>query len=88
MLHREDQIKTPIEMYDVVSAMPYSKRVPGVMNSYNKKIDGYKEFEGYALVLGESESFAKLYFPNRETKLMKKSFIKVAIKYKKNVSLK
>ena len=85
MLHREDQIKTPIEIYDIVSAVSYCKRIPGRMNSYNKKIDGFKEFEGYALVLGSSDSFAKLYFPNRETKIMKKSFIKVAIKYKQNL---
>ena len=52
------------------------------MNSYNKIIEGYKEFEGYALVLGESESFAQLYFPNRERKLIRKSLIKAVIKYK------
>ena len=82
MLHREPQIKKPIEMYDIVSAIPYIKRLPGRMNSYNKKVDDYKEFEGYALVLNSSESFAKLYFPNRETKLIKTSLLKVAIKFK------
>ena len=82
MLHREDQIKSPIEKYDVVAAIPHIKRLPGRMNSYNKIIEGYKEFEGYALVLGESESFAQLYFPNRERKLIRKSLIKAVIKYK------
>ena len=81
MLHREDQIKIPIQKYDIVSALPYVKRLPGRMNSYNKIVEGYKEFEGYALVLGESESFAQLYFPNRERKLIKKSLIKVIIKH-------
>ena len=85
MLHREDQIKTPIKKYDIVSAVSYCKRLPGRMNSYNKKVNGFKEFEGYALVLGESDNFAQLYFPNRKIKLMKKSFIKVAIKYKQNL---
>ena len=82
MLHREDQIGKKIEIYDLVLAKSYVKRLPGRMNSYNKKIDNYKEFEGYALVLGESDSFAQLYFPNREKRLIKKSLIEVAIKYK------
>ena len=82
MLHREDQIKIPIQKYDIVSAISYIKRLPGRMNSYNKKIEGHKEFEGYAMVIGESDNFAHLYFPNRNIILIKKSFIKVAIKYK------
>ena len=88
MLHREDQIKMDIETYDIVTAISHIKRLPGRMNSYNKIIKDYKEFEGYALVLGASESYAQIYFPNRERKLIKKSLIKVAIKFKKNVSLK
>ena len=82
MLHRKDQIKTPIEKYDIVIAIPHIKRLPGRMNSYNKTIEGYKEFDGYALVIGSSESFAKIYFPNRKTKLVKTSLIEVAIKFK------
>ena len=71
-----------IQKYDIVSAISYIKRLPGRMNSYNKIIEDYKEFEGYALVLGSSDSFAKLYFPNRETKLIKTSLIRVKIKHK------
>ena len=82
MLHREDQIKVKVEIYDVVSSIPYIKRLPGRMNSYNKTVEGYKEFEGYALVLGASDSYAQLYFPNRERKLVKTSLIKVVIKSK------
>ena len=81
MLHREPQLKKPIDKYDIVVAIPHIKRLPGRMNSYNKQIAGYKEFEGYALVLGGSESYVQLYFPNRERKIIKKSLIRVAIKY-------
>ena len=48
-------------------------------------INDYKEFEGYALVLDESENYAHVYFSNRERKLIKKSLIKIAIKFKQNL---
>ena len=69
MLHREDQIHIAPDMYDVVRAKISTRVVPGVMNSYNKTIQ-HKDFEGYALVTGRSNTFAEVYLPNRTRKLL------------------
>jgi len=80
MLHREDQIQQAINTYDIVKAKTHVRAIPGAMNSYSKSVQ-YKEFQGYGLVIGSSENYANVYFPNRETKLIKKSLIKIAIKF-------
>ena len=69
-----------IKKYDIVRGKQYTKWIGGRMNSYNKSID-HKEFEGYALVLNTSETFVHLYFPNRETRLIKKSLLELIIKF-------
>ena len=81
MLHREDQIHTEVEKYDIVRARVYMKTLPGRMNSYNK-VSEHKDFNGYALVLGYSNSFCLVYFPNREQKLLKKENLIVVSKFK------
>ena len=81
MLHREDQTRIKIEKYDVVRARVYMKPVPGRMNSYNK-LAQHKDFNGYALVLGYSDSFCLVYFPNREQKLLRKENLIVVAKWK------
>ena len=81
MLHREDQIHIEVEKYDIVRARAYMKPVPGRMNSYNKQAV-HRDFNGYALVLGYSNSFCLVYFPNREQKLLRKENLVVVAKWK------
>ena len=70
MLHREEQIQVKAMQYDIVRAKVYIKALPGRMNSFNKQVE-HKDFNGYALVLGTSDSFAQVYFPNRTRKLLR-----------------
>ncbi len=70
MLHREEQITTKAVKYDIVRARVYIKALPGRMNSFNKQVE-HKDFDGYAIVLGTSDSFAQVYFPNRARKLIR-----------------
>ena len=82
MLHREDQKHIDVEIYDIVRARVYMKPLPGRMNSYNKQVE-HRDFNGYALVLGCSNSFCSVYFPNREQKLLRKENLIVVSKWKK-----
>ena len=81
MLHREDQIHISASKYDIVRAKITTRVIAGRMNSYNKTID-HKEFEGYALVLGNSDNFAEIYLPNRTRKLIKLSELIIVSKWK------
>ena len=83
MLHREGQIKIPVEKYDIVRARVYLKPIAGRMNSFNKTIE-HQDFYGYGIITGASDSFCNVYLPNRESKLFRKENLIVAIKYKKN----
>ena len=73
--------ETP-ERYDVVRAKIVGHPVSGRMNSYNKQIES-RIFEGYAIVLNTSDSFANVYLPNKTQKLIMKKNLVVIIKYKK-----
>tara|TARA_Y100000768_G_C23378018_1_gene407205 strand:- start:199 stop:444 length:246 start_codon:yes stop_codon:yes gene_type:complete len=81
MLHREDQIHEEVKKYDIVRSKIYARVVAGRMNSYNKTIN-HKDFEGYALVTGRSDTFAEIYLPNRTRKLLKISNLIVVSKWK------
>ena len=81
MLHREDQVHNLAKKYDIVRSKKTIRVVPGVMNSYNKTIESL-EFEGYALVLDISDSFAHIYLPNRTRKLLKSKNLIVVAKWK------
>ena len=82
MLHREEQIQTKAEKHDIVRAKKSIRVLPGRMNSFNKQVE-YKAFNGYALVLGTSDTFAQVYFPNRERKLIKVQDLIVVSEWKK-----
>ena len=82
MLHREEQVHIKAEKYDIVRARVYIKSLPGRMNSYNKQVE-HKDFNGYALVTGASDSFCTVHLPNRETKLYRNKNLIVVVKYKK-----
>lgn len=70
------------DRYDIVRAKIEWYATPGRMNSYNKQVET-KAFEGYAIVLNASESFANVYLPNKTQKLIMKKNLVVIIKYKK-----
>ena len=81
MLHREEQITMPVEKNDIVRARVYLKPIPGRMNSFSKSVE-HKDFDGYAIVIRDSDSYCQLYFPNRTMKLFKKHNLVVVSKYK------
>jgi ABC-type Fe3+/spermidine/putrescine transport system ATPase subunit len=81
MLHREEQIVIRPEKYDIVRAKKSIRVLPGRMNSFNKQVE-HKEFNGYALVIGTSDSFAQVYFPNRTRKLLRVANLIVVSKLK------
>ena len=81
MLHREDQIQIKANQYDIVRSKKTLRVVSGVMNSYNKTIEK-KDFEGYGLITGKSDSFAEVYLPNRTKKLIKIESLIVVSKWK------
>mgnify|MGYP001385939901 CR=1 FL=1 len=83
MLHREDQIHVKADKYDIVRAAKSVRVLPGTMNSYNKTVD-YYPFEGCALVLGVSKSYAQIYLPNRERKLIQVEKLIVVSSWKTN----
>ena len=70
-----------VEKYDIVRARVYMKPVPGRMNSYNKQAE-HRDFNGYALVLGDSNSFCLVYLPNREKQLIRKENLIVVSRLK------
>ena len=81
MLHREEQITIKAEKYDIVRARVYLKALPGRMNSFNKQVE-HKDFSGFALVLGTSDSFAQIYLPNRTRKLIRVAHLIVVSRIK------
>ena len=81
MLHREEQIQVEAKLYDIVRARVYIKALPGRMNSFNKQVE-HKDFNGFALVLGTSDSFAQIYLPNRTRKLIRVKNLIVVSKWK------
>ena len=70
MLHREEQTHLEPNQYDVVRSKKTIRVLPGTMNSYNKTVE-HKDFEGYGLVTGRSDTFVEVYLPNRTRKLLR-----------------
>jgi hypothetical protein len=84
MLHREAQTNPVVEKNDIVRAKVYLKPIPGIMNSFSKSVE-HKDFDGYAIVIHDSDSYCQLYFPNRSMKLFKKQNLVVVSKYKNKI---
>ena len=85
MSHSETQLRVEVELYDIVSARIYFKPVAGRMNSFNRTVE-HKDFTGFGLVVGKSDSFCLIYLPNRESKLFQIKNLVVASKFNNNVS--
>lgn len=84
MLHREAQTNAPVEKNDIVRAKVYLKPIPGRMNSFSKSVE-HKDFDGYAIVIRDSDNYCQLYFPNRSMQLFKKQNLVVVSKYKNKI---
>lgn len=71
-----------IEKYDIVTSKKMKRIIAGKMTSFNRHAT--KAFDGFALVLGASESFCAIYSIKTGKLLVRKEDLKIALKFKKN----
>jgi hypothetical protein len=76
-------MNTLIERYDIVISKLSVKHLRGSMNRYNQVIQT-KEFYGFGIITGASNTFAGVYLPGKSIKLFKKINLVVVCKYNKN----
>jgi hypothetical protein len=72
-----------IERYDVVTSKLSVKHMSGRTNSYNQIIQT-KEFHGFGIITGISNTYAGVYLPGKNIKIFKKINLVVVCKYNKN----